>query len=174
MFKYFTTRFPKTSKMVFSGSVFALSDYIAQSFKKKEIDYFSLLRFSTYGFFFQAPFLHFYLPYLDKLFPNSLINHRRVVFKKLFFDQLITAPLTMIFFIIYNNYDIFKRSFEKPISYLIKEEWWNLCLANWSIWPFVNYFTFSVIPLNYRLYFINTIGLFWTIFICWSIEHVKK
>lgn len=38
-------------------------------------------------------------------------------------------------------------------------------MANWKLWPAVQFINFYLIPLNYQLLFLNVIAIGWTAFL---------
>jgi hypothetical protein len=47
----------------------------------------------------------------------------------------------------------------------IKEKMWPTLKVNWLVWPFLTGFNLAVVPLNYRILFINFCSLFWSAFL---------
>jgi hypothetical protein len=51
--------------------------------------------------------------------------------------------------------------FESPavIASTVRNSWWDLLKAGWRLWPFVHFFTYSVIPVQHRLLFVDAVEL---------------
>ena len=47
----------------------------------------------------------------------------------------------------------------------ITEKLWPTLKVNWTVWPVLTAFNLSVVPLPYRILFINFCSLFWSAFL---------
>lgn len=47
----------------------------------------------------------------------------------------------------------------------VTEKMWPTLKVNWLVWPFLTGFNLAMVPLNYRILFINGCSLFWSAFL---------
>ena len=42
-----------------------------------------------------------------------------------------------------------------------REKIWETLIANWKVWPIAQLINFSLIPLNFRVLWVNLVGILW-------------
>ncbi|KAG5551231.1 hypothetical protein RHGRI_009602 [Rhododendron griersonianum] len=150
---------PVFAKMMISGVVYSLGDWIAQCCEGKplfEFDRTRMFRSGLVGFTLHGSLSHYYYQFCEELIPY---HDWWVVIAKVVFDQTAWAALwNSIYFIVLG----FLR-LESPVS--IFNEWkatfWPMLTAGWKLWPFAHLITYGVIPVEQRLLWVDCVELIW-------------
>ncbi|XP_022717043.1 uncharacterized protein LOC111275798 [Durio zibethinus] len=150
---------PVLAKMLISGVVYSLGDWIAQCFEGKplfEFDRTRMFRSGIVGFTLHGSLSHYYYQFCEELFP---FQDWWVVPAKVAFDQTVWAAVwNSIYFTVLE----FLR-LESPISIFneLKETFWPMLTAGWKLWPFAHLVTYGVIPVEQRLLWVDCVELIW-------------
>ncbi|XWS52020.1 hypothetical protein CRYUN_Cryun11dG0031800 [Craigia yunnanensis] len=150
---------PVLAKMVISGVVYSVGDWIAQCFEGKplfEFDRTRMFRSGLVGFTLHGSLSHYYYQFCEELFP---FQDWWVVPAKVAFDQTAWAAIwNSIYFTVLG----FLR-LESPISVFneLKETFWPMLTAGWKLWPFAHLITYGVIPVEQRLLWVDCVELIW-------------
>lgn len=100
----------------------------------------------------------------DKIFLVQFImpknpTHPVAVVSKVAADQLVNSPFgTMTFFAWTQTF----RGTPDRIPAEVSEKLWPTTLAGWRLWPMAQAVNFFVVPLQYRIIFINIVAIGWT------------
>ncbi|KAL6205673.1 hypothetical protein ACLB2K_022927 [Fragaria x ananassa] len=150
---------PVLAKMVISGVVYSLGDWIAQCFEGKplfEFDRARMFRSGLVGFTLHGSLSHYYYQICEELFP---FQGWWVVPVKVAFDQTIWAAIwNSIYFTVLG----FLR-LESPINIYseLKATFWPMLTAGWKLWPFAHLVTYGLIPVEQRLLWVDCVELIW-------------
>ncbi|XVF78143.1 hypothetical protein PTKIN_Ptkin14bG0105600 [Pterospermum kingtungense] len=150
---------PVLAKMVISGVVYSLGDWIAQCFEGKplfEFDRTRMFRSGLAGFTLHGSLSHYYYQFCEELFPSQ---DWWVVPAKVVFDQTAWAAIwNSIYFVVLG----FLR-LESPINIFdeLKATFWPMLTAGWKLWPFAHLITYGVIPVEQRLLWVDCVELIW-------------
>lgn len=85
--------------------------------------------------------------------------------QKVFIDQAVFAPiflaclLSLIGFSQHQDIDKVKDK--------LRNDYTDILMANYSVWPWVQIINFSIIPLNYQVLLTQTVAVFWNIYFSW-------
>ncbi|KAJ7981708.1 Peroxisomal membrane (Mpv17/PMP22) family protein [Quillaja saponaria] len=150
---------PVLAKMVISGIVYSLGDWIAQCFEGKplfEFDRARMFRSGLVGFTLHGSLSHYYYQFCEELFP---FNDWWVVPAKVVFDQTVWAA---VWNSIYYTFLGFLR-LESPFNVFseLKATFWPLLTAGWKLWPFAHLITYGVVPVEQRLLWVDCVELIW-------------
>ncbi|MFH4978252.1 hypothetical protein AB6A40_004961 [Gnathostoma spinigerum] len=55
-----------------------------------------------------------------------------------------------------------------------KSEIIPIMITNYKVWPFIQLFNFYVVPLNYRIVFIQTVAIFWNTYLSFMTQADRK
>ncbi|XP_030929641.1 uncharacterized protein LOC115955593 [Quercus lobata] len=152
-------RNPVLAKMVISGVVYSVGDWIAQCFEGKplfEFDRIRMFRSGLVGFTLHGSLSHYYYQFCEELFP---FQDWWVVPVKVIFDQTVWAAIwNSIYFAVLG----FLR-LESPVSIFneLKATFWPMLTAGWKLWPFAHLITYGVIPVEQRLLWVDCVELIW-------------
>lgn len=150
---------PVLAKMVISGAVYSLGDWIAQCYEGKQLFEFNrirMLRSGLVGFSLHGSLSHYYYQVCEALFP---FQGWWVVPAKVAFDQTIWAAIwNSIYFAVLGL-----LRFESPANIFgeLKATFWPLLTAGWKLWPFAHLITYGVIPVEQRLLWVDCVELIW-------------
>ncbi|KAH7352224.1 hypothetical protein KP509_19G035500 [Ceratopteris richardii] len=150
---------PVLAKMMISGIVYALGDWIAQCCEGKPLLDFSrgrMIRSGLVGFCLHGSLSHFYYHVCEALFP---FQDWWGVPIKVAFDQTIWSAIwNSIYFT-----TIGLLRFESPASIAseLRATFWPMLTAGWKLWPFAHIITYGVIPVEQRLLWVDCVELAW-------------
>lgn len=152
-------RNPVLAKMVISGVVYSLGDWIAQCYEGKplfEFDRTRMFRSGLVGFTLHGSLSHYYYQFCEELIP---FQAWWVVPAKVAFDQTVwAATWNSIYYVVLG----FLR-FENPFS--LYKEWkatfWPMLTAGWKLWPFAHLVTYGLVPVEQRLLWVDCVELIW-------------
>ncbi|CAJ1956965.1 unnamed protein product [Sphenostylis stenocarpa] len=150
---------PVLAKMMISGIVYSVGDWIAQCFEGKplfEFDRARMFRSGFVGFTLHGSLSHYYYHFCEDLFPYK---EWWVVPAKVAFDQ---TAWSAIWNSIYYTVVALLR-LDPPISILneLKATFFPMLTAGWKLWPFAHLITYGVIPVEQRLLWVDTVELVW-------------
>uniref|UniRef100_A0A7N0SXX6 Peroxisomal membrane protein 2 n=1 Tax=Kalanchoe fedtschenkoi TaxID=63787 RepID=A0A7N0SXX6_KALFE len=150
---------PVLAKMVISGIVYSVGDWIAQCFEGKplfEFDRTRMFRSGLVGFTLHGSLSHYYYQFCEILFP---FHDWWVVPVKVAFDQTIWSAIwNSIYFTLLG----FLR-LESPATIFseLKATFFPMLTAGWKLWPFAHLITYGVIPVEQRLLWVDCVELVW-------------
>ncbi|KAG9159560.1 hypothetical protein Leryth_013548 [Lithospermum erythrorhizon] len=150
---------PVLAKMVISGIVYSVGDWIAQCCEGKplfEFDRLRMLRSGLVGFTLHGSLSHYYYHFCEALFP---FQDWWVVPAKVLFDQTVWAAIwNSIYFILLGV-----LRFESPITIFteLKSTFTPMLTAGWKLWPFAHLVTYGLIPVEQRLLWVDCVELIW-------------
>ncbi|PIM97459.1 Peroxisomal membrane protein MPV17, partial [Handroanthus impetiginosus] len=127
---------PVLAKMVISGVVYSVGDWIAQCYEGKplfEFDRARMFRSGLLGFTLHGSLSHFYYQFCEALFP---FDDWWVVPAKVVFDQTAWSAIwNSIYFTLLGVLRL-----ESPINILseLKATFWPMLTAGWKLWPFAH------------------------------------
>ncbi|XP_062211723.1 uncharacterized protein LOC133912819 [Phragmites australis] len=150
---------PVLAKMMISGVVYSLGDWIAQCYEGKPIfdfDRARMFRSGLVGFTLHGSLSHYYYHICEALFP---FKDWWVVPAKVAFDQTIWSAIwNSIYFVVLG----FLR-LESPTTIFseLKSTFWPMLTAGWKLWPFAHLITYGVVPVEQRLLWVDCVELVW-------------
>ncbi|KAL9644679.1 hypothetical protein ABK040_012333 [Willaertia magna] len=162
---------PILTKSITSFFLVGSGDLLTQTIQKQkgiisEYNFNRTLKMASYGLLLIGPTLHLWYKFLDKTFKTTNIT-KRVIFinamKQMVVDQTIFAPFSILQFLTYMG--LVERHLWKDIYEKMKKELLPTLIANWMIWPLVQIINFVIIPLQFRVLFVNFIAIFWNAYL---------
>ncbi|KAI3804077.1 hypothetical protein L1987_32247 [Smallanthus sonchifolius] len=150
---------PVLAKMMISGIVYSLGDWIAQCYEGKplfEFDRTRLFRSGLVGFTLHGSLSHYYYQLCEALIP---FQDWWVVPAKVAFDQTVwSAVWNSIYFVVLGL-----LRFESPANIFseLKTTFLPLLTAGWKLWPFAHLITYGLIPVEQRLLWVDCVELVW-------------
>ncbi|KAI3979117.1 hypothetical protein MKX01_033027 [Papaver californicum] len=153
---------PVLAKMMISGVVYSLGDWIAQCYEGKPIFKFDrarMLRSGIVGFSLHGSLSHYYYQFYSFSFAGLWVVPAKVVF-----DQTVwSAVWNSIYFTVLGL-----LRFESPTTIIGEPEFVIFTIFNktkgsagWKLWPFAHLITYGVVPLEQRLLWVDCIELVW-------------
>jgi len=153
---------PLLAKACTSFVGFFTGDVLAQLFIQKNdpFDWARLFRLASFGFLVHGTTSHWFYGMLDGKIPGT---SAKVVFTKVFIDQVLWNPIFGIMFFCYLG--ILEL---KGIGYVIdktKNDLFNAVTGSWTVWPLAHTINFRFVPSNQRVLYINTIQIGYNCFL---------
>ncbi|XP_022147835.1 mpv17-like protein 2 [Momordica charantia] len=150
---------PVLAKMMISGIIYFLGDWIAQCYEGKplfEFDRARMFRSGLVGFSLHGSLSHYYYQFCEVLFP---FKGWWVVPVKVAFDQTIwSAVWNSIYYVVLG---ILRAESPTNVYSELKSTFWPMLTAGWKLWPFAHLITYGVIPVEQRLLWVDCVELIW-------------
>ncbi|KPM42177.1 hypothetical protein AK830_g4396 [Neonectria ditissima] len=125
-------------------------------------DFERLTRFMAYGFC-MAPVQFKWFRFLERIFPITKTSAFGPAMKRVAFDQLIFAPFGVgLFFTVMT---VAEGGGRRAVSHKLRDMYIPTLKANYIVWPAVQIVNFRLMPVQYQLPFVSTIGIAWTAYL---------
>ncbi len=164
-------RRPLPTKMASSGAASALGDALAQTIVGNTYDPRRTLVFAAIGVFYFAPLLHLWYKMLNTLEKSGVssgrFTRRQVIFLQLLMNQSIGAMCANGgFFYAYAAFDRWlpgggNAPILETASRAFHRKFWRIMKANWVVWPLPSFVNLALVPLDYRVLFMNCFAVVW-------------
>ena len=164
-------RRPLPTKMASSGAASAVGDLLAQTIVGNTYDPRRTLVFAAIGVFYFAPLLHLWYKTLNSLerrgVTSGRFTRRQVIALQLLMNQSIGAMCANGgFFYAYAAFDRWlPGGANAPIietaSKAFHRKFWRIMKANWVVWPLPSFVNLALVPLDYRVLFMNCFAVVW-------------
>jgi protein Mpv17 len=153
---------PLLMKALTSFVGFALGDILAQIFIQKNdpFDFKRLARMASFGFLVHGTSSHWFYGMLDGKIPGT---SAKVVFTKVFIDQVLWNPC---FGVMFFSYVALLEA--KGLQYVVdkvRNELLTQVTGSWKVWPVAHAINFRFIPSSQRVLYINTIQIGYNCFL---------
>jgi len=125
-------------------------------------DFERLTRFMAYGFL-MAPVQFVWFGRLTKWFPITPKSGTVPALKRVALDQLIFAPLGLSAFFTFMT--VAEGGGRREITKKFQDVYVPTLRANYILWPAVQILNFRVLPLQFQIPFVSTIGIAWTAYL---------
>lgn len=125
-------------------------------------DFERLTRFMSYGFL-MAPIQFLWYGRLTKWFPLTAKSGTVPALKRVAMDQLIFAPIGLSAFFTFMT--VAEGGGKNAIVRKFQDIYLPTLRANYILWPAVQILNFRVIPLQFQIPFVSTIGIAWTAYL---------
>ncbi|KAK4634410.1 hypothetical protein CLAFUW4_00070 [Fulvia fulva] len=141
-------------------------DYMLPASKRGSppFDFERLTRFMAYPFI-MAPIQHKWFGLLSGLFPiapgkpHAMTNALR----RVAFDQFIFAPVGLAAFFTFMT--VAEGGGRRAVTKKFQDVYLPALKANFLVWPLVQVLNFRVIPIQFQIPFVSTVGIFWTAYL---------
>ena len=150
---------PIFTKACTSGVGFAVSDVLTQLFiEKMDFDLKRLIKMASFGFLLHGTTGHFFYKFLDgKLTGTAPLT----VAAKVAIDQTCWAPVFMVMFF---SYMMVFEGTPDLIEAKIRQDVFTAVKGSWMTWIPAHTINFAFVPSDMRLLYINTIQIFFNMF----------
>ncbi|CAM6120594.1 unnamed protein product [Calypogeia fissa] len=150
---------PVVAKMIISGAVYSLGDWIAQCYEGKpalEFDRTRMLRSGLVGFCLHGSMSHFYYQFCEWLFP---FQGWWVVPLKVAFDQTAWSSLwNSLYFV---TLGLLRLESPGSIWKELRQTFVPLLTAGWKLWPAAHLVTYGLVPVEQRLLWVDMVEIVW-------------
>jgi len=125
-------------------------------------DFERLTRFMAYGFL-MAPVQHKWFGFLSRTFPITKTSAIVPALKRVAFDQFMFAPVGLGCFFTFMT--IAEGGGKRAITRKFQDVYVPALKANYMVWPAVQILNFRVMPIQFQIPFVSTIGIAWTAYL---------
>ncbi|MCJ1252422.1 hypothetical protein MMC24_000228 [Lignoscripta atroalba] len=125
-------------------------------------DFERLTRFMSYGFI-MSPLQFQWFSFLSRAFPITKHSGTVPAMKRVAMDQLIFAPIGLACFFTFMT--VAEGGGRKAVTRKFQDVYLPALKANFIIWPAVQILNFRVIPLQFQIPFVSTVGIAWTAYL---------
>ncbi|CAO3626898.1 unnamed protein product [Mucor hiemalis] len=141
-------------------------------------DFKRTLRFAAYNFCV-APLGGKWYMFLDKYFPMPVVSGavtkavqnqitkkaNSIALKRMITDQALFAPAGLVVF--FTAMGLSEGGKWEGVKEKFKDAYVPALIANYKVWPLVQYINFNYMPLQYRLPFVSSLGIVWNAYLSW-------
>lgn len=128
-------------------------------------DFERLTRFMAYGFM-MAPVQHKWFSFLEHTFPIGGGKATGNALRRVAFDQLIFAPCGLACFFTFMT--VAEGGGKRAVMRKFQDVYMPALKANYMVWPLVQIINFRVVPIQFQIPFVSTIGIAWTAYLSMS------
>lgn len=134
--------------------------HFARVLTNTSLNYHRLVIFATYGAIIWCPLTHLWLLLLTRVIASKENLLHTII--KVALDQLVYSPFVIFlcFFVI----GFVERRDASLVLKNIRSVHWHTLKYSWCYWPFVQLISFGVVHANYRILFLNSCAIPWTVF----------
>lgn len=95
-----------------------------------------------------------------------------VAFKKVFVDQTLMAPVVIAGFL--TIVGLLQKHNLKAVKEELSDNYVDVLLMNYRVWPMVQAINFYFIPLQYQVLYVQSFALAWNTYLCYKTRPVDK
>ncbi|KAI9670625.1 MAG: hypothetical protein M1831_005845 [Alyxoria varia] len=125
-------------------------------------DFERLTRFMSFGFL-MAPLQFKWFGFLTSVFPITSTAGTIPALKRVAFDQLIFAPIGLAFFFTFMT--LAEGGGRRAVMKKFEDVYLPSLKANYLLWPAVQVINFRLMPLQFQIPFVSTVGIAWTAYL---------
>ncbi|KAF2717746.1 hypothetical protein K431DRAFT_288272 [Polychaeton citri CBS 116435] len=125
-------------------------------------DFERLTRFMAYGFM-MAPVQHKWFSFLANTFPIGTGKSTVNAMKRVAFDQLLFSPCSLGIFFTFMT--VAEGGGKRAVMKKFQDIYVPALKANYIVWPAVQMLNFRVLPIQFQIPFVSTIGIAWTAYL---------
>ncbi|KAI1161150.1 hypothetical protein F5B18DRAFT_663333 [Nemania serpens] len=128
-------------------------------------DFERLTRFMAYGFA-MAPIQFKWFGFLSRAFPVTKTSAFVPALKRVAVDQIVFAPVSVALF--FSVMTVAEGGGRRAVALKLKDMYMPTLKANYMVWPAVQIINFRLMPVQFQLPFVSTIGIAWTAYLSLS------
>lgn len=126
-------------------------------------DFERLTRFMAYGFG-MAPIQFKWFQFLSRTFPMTKnTSALGATLKRVAMDQLVFAPLGIAWF--FTVMTVTEGGGRRAVQTKLRDMFVPTLKANFMVWPAVQLINFRLMPVQFQLPFVSTVGIAWTAYL---------
>ena len=163
-------RSPTLTSAVAGCILLALGDTARQQIVEKKgrgHTFRETIKMGALGFIWVGPLINTWYMILERRVKAGGVRGTLI---KIACDQILFAPILIFSIVNFLRTPSSKEEFKQVMS----TEYLTVLKTNYFFWPLVQYITFSVIPLNLRVVWVNVVSVGWNTFISWVMYGKKK
>ncbi|XP_043287781.1 protein Mpv17 [Venturia canescens] len=164
VYKNLIVKYPLRAQAVQAGILMATGDQIAQNFIEKrqfnDLDFLRTSQFFAIGFCVAGPVTRTWYGLLDKFFGSKGAT---AALKKVTCDQLLFAPCFIV--VLLTTIGLMQGNEIASVKAKVENEFSDILLNNYKVWPLVQLVNFSLTPLQYQVLVVQVVAIFWNSYI---------
>lgn len=165
-YKTALVKHPYAVQSVQTGALLWLGDVIAQKgLESKEYDKMRAARMTAMGIMI-GPSVHVWYLTLERFLGKK--KDLRTGLTKVAIDQLLFAPIVLVVFI--STLSTLEGKSLSEIQTKVRAEFKDLIIANYKLWPAVQVINFTLVPVEYRVLFLQVVAVGWNTFLAWKLH----
>ncbi|GIJ83993.1 hypothetical protein Asppvi_002826 [Aspergillus pseudoviridinutans] len=125
-------------------------------------DFERLTRFMSYGFF-MAPIQFKWFGFLSRAFPLTKKSPTLPALKRVVVDQLMFAPFGLCCFFTFMT--VAEGGGKRALTRKFQDVYLPTLKANFVLWPAVQIINFRLMPIQFQIPFVSTVGIAWTAYL---------
>ncbi|KAI9698959.1 MAG: hypothetical protein M1836_003148 [Candelina mexicana] len=125
-------------------------------------DFERLTRFMAYGFIMSPVQFHWFA-FLSRSFPITSAAALAPALKRTACDQLMFAPVGLACFFTFMT--VAEGGGRRAVSRKLQDVYLPALKANFMLWPAVQMINFRLMPIQFQIPFVSTIGIAWTAYL---------
>ncbi|KAK6815915.1 hypothetical protein RU639_009260 [Aspergillus parasiticus] len=125
-------------------------------------DFERLTRFMSYGFF-MAPIQFKWFGFLSRAFPLTKKNPTIPALKRVAVDQFLFAPFGLVCFFTFMT--LAEGGGRRALTRKFQDVYLPTLKANFVLWPAVQVLNFRVVPIQFQIPFVSSVGIAWTAYL---------
>jgi len=153
--------------MLSASVLWTCGDLIAQVIERRQIkkdwDFARTARLASFAFLVFAPLTSRWFVLLETIFPGDSLQ---VGFQRMACDQLFYAPFiigaSLYWVSVCENWSV-SEAFAK-----VRADLFPTLKMNWMIWPAVQFFNMSMVPVDLRIFVGSFVSVPWTAYLSWQ------
>lgn len=116
----------------------------------------------SYGFV-MAPIQFKWFGFLNKTFPITPKSGTYPAFQRVTMDQLVFAPIGLCVFFTYMT--VAEGGGRRQLTKKFQDVYVPTLRANYVLWPAVQAINFRLMPIQFQIPFVSSIGIAWTAYL---------
>ncbi|PHH69257.1 hypothetical protein CDD82_7895 [Ophiocordyceps australis] len=137
-------------------------DALPRAMAPPPFDFERLARFMAYGFAV-APLQFKWFRLLERVFPMTKTSSMGPALKRMAMDQAIYAPFGLgLFFTVMT---VAEGGGRRAVSHKLRDMFLPTLQVNYLVWPAVQLVNFRLMPMQFQLPFVSTVGIAWTAYL---------
>ncbi|KAK3271590.1 hypothetical protein CYMTET_20071 [Cymbomonas tetramitiformis] len=161
---------------IITGVTYAIADWISQTYEGRfalDFDRDRILRSAAIGFFVLGPFAHLYYTLQDTAFMHFFPDSPKYTIPmKICFDQTFYAAAYNVMF--YSCQGLLRGNSVQTVLSDIRNQFWRLLKAGWKLWPFVHCFTYTIIPTEHKVLWVDGVEIIWASILCIIVNEKRQ
>jgi hypothetical protein len=167
-YKIMLGQHPLLTKSVTSSGFMIASDAICQKLtmgaqnpkndSKPNLDFGRMAQVAITGLTWSGPVTHAWYGLLEKIV--KIQDPMLGLFARIILDAIIFSPVTVAGYFTWRS--MLEGTGLQGTRHKLRKQFGSTVLGAWKFWPAANIINFGMIPLEYRVLYMNVLSIFWT------------
>lgn len=149
---------------------------ISQSLETEgQMDILRMLRAAAVGFFLLGPLAHTYYTLQDQFFVYLYHGAPKPAWDvplHIGLDQTLYATVYNVIF--YAAIGLLRGDAPLDVALDFKKSYTRLMVAGWKLWPFVHIITYTVIPSQHKVLWVDAVEILWATILCLMVNEKRE